>query len=240
MRFLMMAVLTVFMGTTLTSCLDSGDSRQMYAKSVTISDGFLGGLSVVSDDGFTLNVTNSSAMSGTLDGETFTPKRALMYYYLAEGETIEENKTQYKVEFAGYGFYAEAVKDFNYEALDTETKVYINTDRWLNFGNGYLDVAFITPRLKDYTNNDIKLCVVGVDGQTIKMKMMNSVEIEDNDNNATIIESWLSFRAPNRETISNMYKDIEFLGANKDSIYVQFENKSVNNQDIPKFKIKLN
>ncbi|NDV58407.1 hypothetical protein [Bacteroides sp. 519] len=240
MRFLMMAVLTVFMGTTLTSCLDSdGGNYPDGPFAVTIAESYLGGLSVKADNGYTFNVSNPGAMElKYTDGTALTPTRAIIYVYLAEGEEWTKDKTTYNVSFAqdyGYMYFSQAVNGMTYEPLETETPVYTE---YFYFGNGYFDVALSTFHLKDFSLSDFKLCVTGVEGETIKMKLMNSEELKSTDSGVTGGNFYISYIAPGQE-IKNYYPELKTFGTTNDSVYVQLENKSYAGIESEKIKIKL-
>ena len=197
----------------------------------------------MTDNGIRLNVSNPSAMVlKYTDGTTFVPPRAIAFFYLAEGETIAEGKTQYNVEFASdWGYYYTSQKlrdDINNEPLETNTTVYVNL---LNFGNCYIDTYMVTLGYADeWSNEDLKLCITGVEDDVLKMKVMNSAEIEDNDSKAKVAYAALSFRAPRRDDIKAQFPELKLFGADNDSVYLKLENKTSESKEIQKIKIKLN
>lgn len=233
MRFMMMAVIAAFMGTTLTSCLDSDSGEQSDYDLVTISSS-MGVSFVKSDAGITYNVLNYSSLEIKFDsGETLVPRRAVISFDLADGEVYQEGKTTYDIVFKGYYWYSEIVSSVDLESVESETELVVTN---LTSGNGYLDVTFQTPALKDFNLSDYKVFVDKVEGNTIYINMVNPLDIEKPDGT---LSAMVSYMLPSKFAIENKFPELETFGANNDSVYVKFEPK-VSQYDTAKFKAKLN
>ncbi|GEM_PF-3425505 len=251
MRILMLAVLTVFMGFSFTSCLDSGESipQPDVVDYVTITGGFMGvGLNVKTDNGLTLNVKNPGAMEITLTGgDKFTPTRALACFYFAEGEVYEKDKTEYDVLFAsdyvyqvvspGYFYVSQEYSDFMTTPLDTKTKVQVDL---MAFGGSYLDTYIRGLVYEDeFKLSDFKLCITGVENETIKAKVMNLTEIPSDENKAKYLTAGVSFRAPSVRQMEHEYPELKPFGSSNDSVYLLLDNENLDSRQLEKIKIKL-
>ena len=233
MRFMMMMVIAAFMGTTLTSCLDSDGGDQSDFDLVTISS-FMGASLVKSDAGVAYNVLNSSSLEIKFEnGETLIPRRAVISFDLAEGEVYQEGKTSYDIIFKGYYWYSETVCSVDIEPVESETELVVNK---LTSGNGYLDITFQTLALKDFNLSDYKVFVSKVEGNTVFVNMVNPLEIEKPDGT---LAAMVSYMLPSKYTMETKFPELETFGTNNDSVYIKFEPK-VGQYDTAKFKAKLN
>lgn len=93
---LLMAALAMMMGLTMTSCLESDDEYKQTYTAVAKLNGNYGTYQFVTPDGFT--ITPSLASISSFEGNngsllTHVGKVFLVYYTLADGQTIDENTT---------------------------------------------------------------------------------------------------------------------------------------------------
>ncbi len=236
MKLVMMAVFAVLMGSTLTSCLDSGDSRPYGYSWVTIQSSIYGdGISSVkSDDGYTFNILNPSFLKLGTGADAFYPERAFISYYLPEGTIVEEGKTEYDIEVNGATYYSLAIKDAELESIESKTDVNLEL---LGAGNNYIDVCFTTYMKEDAKNEDFKLILKqSEEKNTLSAEMINMVEVDNSSGQNT--RHMISYKVPYKQSINSRYPDLEYLGQNQDSIYIKFINK-MNGNSIEKFKIKV-
>lgn len=99
-KFLTLA-LTILMGISFTSCLDSDSGPYQWYRYVTV-DSWMGIITLKGDDGFTYTPTNPNALQYQNSSEYV--KRALVLLQLAdENDDFVEGKTEYKVTIAWAG-----------------------------------------------------------------------------------------------------------------------------------------
>ncbi len=132
--------LTLIMGISLTSCLDSGSNSNSFdfAGYATVGQGYLGsGLVLTTDDGITLTPTNPSFL--LLSDGTSYPERIYGYYKLVEGEVLQNGKTSYNVTIVSASLIT--TKDFNQrpDTLKNDYSIASFDGSWI--ANGYANVG---------------------------------------------------------------------------------------------------
>lgn len=143
---IIVVAIVMLMGTFLTSCIDTNsNSSSAYdfygCATVYPADG--GGVSLLTDGGLTLRVTNPSGLLLT-DG-TY-PTRILGYYKLAAGEVLQDNKTIYTVEVNTSYSSVIPTKDFNQKRDTLANNDYAITDLDGFFvANNYATVSLSFP-----------------------------------------------------------------------------------------------
>lgn len=156
------------------SCLNSdGDSGSSWnaVDFVTVRE-YLGSTYLLTDHGLTLTPTNSSVLSGLVNGTNGYHPRAYVYYKLAEGETFVEGKTSYDISQIVGGTVLPS-KEFNTNPDTLKADYSITSLENSDLGNvvwaknGYINIPFTTKATSNVTINAFHLYATGVDGDTL-------------------------------------------------------------------------
>ncbi|NDW11508.1 hypothetical protein D0T50_01220 [Bacteroides sp. 214] len=203
------AMMILFVGTTLTSCLNSDDSAPQG-----IARGMLsaGGLYLYTDDGFTLNIQNPTAMKLT-DG-TY-PDRVVIVFSMMDGEDFESGKTKYNVNFDYYSSIM-GMCEFSEEPVEQNTPIVAL--KGLTSGQGYLDVWARYYYDKESALSDFTLYADRVEDGTLVFKFVQSGKVV---NKYEETDTAFSFDLPYRNYIETEFPDVKFFGTTNDSISVK-------------------
>lgn len=201
MKFVALA-LTLLMGISFTSCLNSDDGNASYSGFVTVSQGFLSDIVLLTDDGYTLTPTNPSVLLAN----SKYPERVFLNYELVAGEEFVSGKTKYNVSIlSGYVI---PVKTFN-QKPDTlnDYKITQLSAPW--YANNYVTFGIGFNYLNSVVDFEVSQQKIGHD--TLYVKLNYSKGGGDSFYNEGT--TYLSFKVP-----SSVYGVIE---EKNDSIWVK-------------------
>nr|WP_320059057.1 hypothetical protein [uncultured Bacteroides sp.] len=203
MKFVALA-LTLLMGISFTSCLNSDGGNASYSGFVTVSQGYLSdNIVLLTDDGLTLTPTNPSML---LVDKKY-PERVLLNYELVAGEELVSGKTKYNVTILG-GFVI-PVKTFNQrpDTLKNDYKISQLTAAW--YANRYVTFNIGFTHSNSIVDFDIYQQKIGHDTLYVKLNYSKGGgDAAYGDGN-----TFYSFRIP-----SSVYGQIE---PKNDSIWVK-------------------
>ncbi|MCD7898608.1 MAG: hypothetical protein LUH22_01650 [Bacteroides sp.] len=216
-KFLMVVALAIFMGTTMTSCLDSNDGDYPDIQSfVTVDKSSMWEtISLLTDDGYTLLPTNPSFLE--ISSGVY-PDRAFVYAKYANDEQFTEGKTTYNVTLTnGYSI---PTKEFCTQPdtiVNATDLTSLNKYFWA--ANGYLNLEIgFTYDSNKYQAFDIY--PTEVDGDELTLKVVHSYGSSNNSyGTSTTI---YSFEMPYEFEFNNLLNELELgpLTPVQDSIYV--------------------
>ena len=233
-KIMMMIAVAIFMGTTFTSCLN-GDNERVEYDWVVIEEAGMYGLYVTTDAGVSLNIANSSAMELSLGGDRFYPKRAAIYYTLADGEEKTKGKTELNVVFKTYALIPNVGE---FAPMKVESKTPFHRLVEIGCGSNYVDVI-----LEHYYSNDTKVDHFSMfadraEGSTLYLKVVDTQELESLHEFG---ESMFSFPMPSKQMLQLQFPELTMLGSTGDSINVKIIAEGGNSEVLEKgpMKIKL-
>jgi hypothetical protein len=137
--FVLGLLVSVAAGSSLTSCLKSDSAPAWdYATYVTVPDGFPS-YGLLSDDGYTFNPTNPSALEYTNQPGTYV-KRAVVYLKFAEGEEFTTGKVVYNATIVDASGITTEAFNTRVDTLVNDYSLMALSDAW--GANGYINVGF--------------------------------------------------------------------------------------------------
>lgn len=239
-KFLAIA-LTILMGTTFTSCLDSDSGPMEWMTTVTINNDGIFGVSVKGDDGITYYVQNPTAMQlKDGDGLGYYPERAVIVYTLSDGEVATDEKTSYKVDFSRY-YLIFHVNDLSYDdTQESKTPIIeLSTPSWQGewAGGYYLNLAFrALVDDEDSKQEDYVLFVDEVDGDNLYLKLVQTREVTNNYSDGYVL--YYSFRIPNKYDLESEF-GLDLSNDSKINVVVRADGKSGTQLKTEKIVVQL-
>lgn len=230
----LMVALALLMGVTFTSCMNDNESSWDRALYVTVDEsGLWGGVTLMTDDGFTLVPTNPEMLKTTAG--TYVD-RAFIYLKWAEGVEFDGDiKKKYQVTIIAPSLVPTKDMTDRADTIKADLPLALLGEIWGANGR-YLNVPF---RFQ-FSNQEViafDLYPEKVEDNVLVMRLRQSLGKENSTNQQ---DAFISFKIPALSRINNLLEQAgqPTVEASNDSVYVKVIAKG-NNETLTTKNVKI-
>lgn len=201
---LLMAALALIMGVSFTSCLDSGDSGDVWDLGgyMTVQQ-YMGSVTLLMDNGVIIYPTNSSDLILDTKNGTY-PERVVAYCKLLEGDEFSENKKSYQAQVISWS--QVPVKAFCTlpDTINAEKVIPLQSVYGGWAANGYINASFVF----NYTGAafDFELYPEAAENDKLTLRLKQTA---GSAGSGQLVEYVYSFRQP---SLSALQEQLEEMG----------------------------
>lgn len=243
MKFMMAAVVAVFMGTTLTSCLDSdGGTYSDGFGWYEVSEGGIFGGVILRDDNRDITLVPQNPSKLLYSSGTEYPKHIYAAFSFPEGDPgFVDGKTSYDVIIDNWSdvFVKNLCNPDTLTHTNSAIRSFEEGYTWAS--HSYLTLEFTAPRLTNTSLEHFDAYPVSAEGNVLYMKFNQNQEVKSGTELSA--KGMVSFKLPHKMEIISKFPELEFFGSSNDSVYVVVTADTYGNEDTKleskKLKVRL-